>query len=146
MIRFFRPAVVVLLVAVFLAGCGTAPPPPDADPVVALEQALTESIPISGEAAAGPDSWEFTLVGTSFDTSTGAFTAQIEWPTLNAIHLADGTLIGDLLQFEEVDYVQQGDAILNCQYVARILWDQPRVEGTWGGCMGYEGTFWIVIP
>jgi hypothetical protein len=103
-------------------------------------------VPIAGEAASGPDAWAFTITGIFFESDTGAFQAEIEWPSLGAIHLMDGTLIGDTLQFEEIDYIVPGDAILNCQYVAQVVESDGRVEGTWGGCMGYEGTFWIEIP
>ena len=145
MARLISPAATVIVVVAFLTGCVSAPDAPD-HPLTALESALAGSIPISGEAASGPDSWAFTLTGTSFDPFTGVFQAEIEWPSLNALHLVTGTLVGDILAFEEVDYILPGDAILNCQYVAQVGPADMRVDGTWGGCMGYEGTFWFVIP
>ena len=150
----------VFILGVLLFGCTTAPPPatqepvpeptpievPSDDPASRLELALADSVPIGGEAASGPDTWPFTITGIFFEPETGAFQAEIEWPSLGAIHLMDGTLIGDMLEFEEIDYIQPGDAILNCQYVAQLVEINGRVEGTWGGCMDYEGTFWIEIP
>ena len=160
MIRLLGTLVTALLVGAVFFGCATTPqtvsqpapttepqptPLPD-DPATRLEIALTESLPIAGEAASGSDTWPFTITGIFFEPDTGAFQAEIEWPSLGAIHLMDGTLIGDTLQFEEIDYIQPGDAILNCQYVAQLVEINGRVEGTWGGCMDYEGTFWIEIP
>ena len=137
--------IVVLLAVLLLSSCATAPetaPGPRGN----LATAFAASAPVAGEAHDDADSWAFTLTVTSFEPSTGAFEGQIEWPSLAAIHKIRGILSDAAIEFEEVEFIQEGDAILNCKYVAELVEVDGKIEGTWGGCLDYEGMFWMEFP
>ena len=145
MIRMGSSLIVVLLAVLLLSTCATAPEPANG-PRGALERAFAASTPITGEAYDDYDSWPFEMTVTSYEPATGAFEGQIEWPSLAAVHKIQGILSDDAIEFEEVDFIQQGDAILNGRYVARLVEVNGKMQGTWGGCLDYEGLFWMAVP
>lgn len=142
-------AVVVVIIGA-LAACQSGPESMQSDSdnpaFLRLQTALTKGAVIIGAAEAEGESWEYLLQATSFDRDTGVFEAEISWPTLAAIHLVEGVLTESAVRFTETDYLQEGDAILNCVYVAKLVGDGSWLDGTWGECDGWAGTFFMIMP
>lgn len=141
---------IVAVVVISLAACESGPEssePEAANPArVRLEAALSDGTAIVGAAEADGESWEYLLQATSYDPATGIFTGDIAWPTLAAVHLVEGVVTEHTVTFTETDYLQEGSALLGCVYIADLVGDGSRLEGTWGQCEGWEGTFYMKVP
>jgi len=92
----------------------------------------------SGVATRSRDrqAWPFklTLIGPDTD---GSINGQIEWTTLNAIHLIEGSQTASGITFRETAYIKRGNAVLNCRYYLKP--DGSSFKGTWDSCS--EGAY-----
>jgi hypothetical protein len=97
----------------------------------------TPSTPInyySGVAVRSRDrqAWPFklTLIGPYTD---GSLSGQIEWTTLNAIHLIKGSKTATGITFAETAYIKRGNALLGCKYYLNSAGGNS-FAGTWDSC------------
>ena len=77
----------------------------------------------------------------SYDSYSGNFTGQIEWPSLNSVHKIEGQLVGSRFTFKETQAIKRGGAHLNCEYAG--IFTQGVVEGNWIDANFDKGTFRI---
>lgn len=99
-----------------------------------LQGLLTEQSRMwSGESWDSRDHWPMSVRILTFESSTGRFTGEVEWPTLTSIHRIEGSLIGARVVFTEVAYIRQGSAGLGCTYDLTLQGDR-RLVGSYGRC------------
>jgi hypothetical protein len=65
----------------------------------------------------------------TIDNTTGNFSGDITWPSLNAVHRIEGRLAGNTITFKEVSHIKKGGAHLNCEYA--LIIDGISVDGRW---------------
>ncbi|MDQ5985085.1 MAG: hypothetical protein CSYNP_00789 [Syntrophus sp. SKADARSKE-3] len=83
--------------------------------------------------------WTPNLKINNYDSLSGNFEGQIEWPSLNSIHKIEGQIIGARFTFKETQAIRSGGAHLNCEYAGIIVKD--TVEGNWIDNDSDQGTF-----
>jgi hypothetical protein len=65
----------------------------------------------------------------NIEETTGNFTGEITWPSLNSIHRIAGRIHEHTITFKEVSHIKRGGAHLNCEYAMVI--DGKSMEGRW---------------
>ncbi len=65
----------------------------------------------------------------SVEETTGNFTGEITWPSLNSVHRIEGRIHEHTVTFKEVSHIKKGGAHLNCEYALVI--DGKSMEGRW---------------
>jgi hypothetical protein len=136
----------MLIVLVLITGCATVETSAPPSAFARLEAACMEGTLLQGAAEGDGESWPFVVQITQYDPNTGTFEGRIEWTTLEAVHRIEGLLAGDTLIFQEVEYIQEGFALLDCSYVFDLTEVDGQITGTWGGCGGFSGTVFLELP
>lgn len=105
-----------------------------------LEQ-LLNPLPalFGGESSGRRNRWPMRVRIVAHDRSSHKVEGEIEWPTLNAVHRMEGTLVDGTLVIREVGYIRKGQAGLGCAYELQLEGDHVLV-GTWGACTGSADT------
>ncbi len=76
--------------------------------------------------------WPFILTFTSYDPAGGTVGGQIHWTSINSINQIEGNVSGNILDFAETAYIQEGPAILGCLYNVDLTIDENnRFYGNW---------------
>lgn len=65
----------------------------------------------------------------SIEETTGNFSGEITWPSLNSIHRIEGRIHEHTVTFKEVSHIKKGGAHLYCEYAMVI--DGKSMEGRW---------------
>jgi len=76
--------------------------------------------------------WPCILTFTSYDPAGGTVVGQINWTSINSINQIEGNVNGNILDFAETAYIQEGPAILGCLYSVDLTIDENnRFYGNW---------------
>ena len=92
-------------------------------------------VALAGESLVGRDRYPMQVRIASYDRSSNSVTGEVEWPTLNAVHRIEGSLVGRTLIFREVAHIKKGEAGLGCVYELQIE-DERSLAGMWKRCDG----------
>ena len=111
------------------ANASPAPPPPPPPPHGNWMDAFTGGKVLSGEARQGSKAWPCRIRMTNHSKSTGAFTGEVTWTSLNSIHRIQGKLSGSALSFTETEAIRAGGAHLHVSYTLTISTSGAR--GKW---------------
>lgn len=98
-----------------------------------------------GNASGGNNHWPFVVYDINLGKN-GNFDAKLKWPTLNTIHKIDGIFLNGVIFFQEVEYIQKGDALIGCEF--RVDVTRPvkgQAEGKWGHCTGNRASGSVVF-
>jgi hypothetical protein len=76
------------------------------------------------------EDYKLTLIGPYTD---GSLSGQIEWTTLNAIHLIKGSKTATGITFAETAYIKRGNALLGCKYYLNSAGGNS-FAGPWDSC------------
>lgn len=60
--------------------------------------------------------WPCVMEVKEYDEKTGAFKGEIEWTSLSALNVIEGTLTADKLVFKETKHIRAGNSVLGCIY------------------------------
>ena len=92
-------------------------------------------VALAGASLVGRDRYPMQVRIASYDRSSNNVTGEVEWPTLNAVHRIEGSLVGRTLIFREVAHIKKGKAGLGCVYELQIE-DERSLAGMWKRCDG----------
>jgi len=101
------------------------------DPLVNIFKAIPV---LTGDASQRQTVWPFQLTITHFDKTTGEWSGQIEWETLNAVHHVKGSLSGNQVVFYESEVIKKGNAGLGCIYTLFLDDAGTQFAGKWEDC------------
>lgn len=81
----------------------------------------------SGTASDGTSVWPFRVSSIMF-AGDNEFEADLEWPTLKAVHRIKGRYSASSIFFKEMAFIKQGNNVLGCEYTL----EKPSTEGLSG--------------
>ena len=85
-----------------------------------------------GTATDGRQIWPFKASNITF-SGDNEFEADIDWPTLDAIHRIKGRYSEASLFFKEVDFVKKGNNVIGCEYTLDTT-TSDGLSGTYRNC------------
>jgi serine/threonine protein kinase len=109
-----------------------------------LVAAIKSGQTLSGESREGLQVWPARLTFVNMDSSSGQFTGQIEWTSLNAATKLEGIVSGNSLSFTETEYIRRGNVQLGVSYNLNVV-DGNKLEGSWS-YQNRSGPAWFTLP
>ncbi|KUO76572.1 MAG: hypothetical protein APF81_16710 [Desulfosporosinus sp. BRH_c37] len=87
----------------------------------------------------------FKLHFTEYNASSGSFTGELSWTTLDAIHKVQGNISSSTLTFKETAYIKKGKAAIGPVYNL-TLQGGGRFAGSWtNDVTGHSGQVWVNV-
>lgn len=86
--------------------------------------------------------WPLTLTIKKLSQTSRAWTGELAWPTLDAVHKVHGTYHGSDLSFSDQGYIKKGSASLKCTYRLTLWNNLDYFRGQWR-CPGQSGKMTI---
>ena len=106
-----------------------APTPPPPPPHGNWVDDFTGGKVLTGEARQGSKVWPCRIKVSNYSKSTGAFTGEVTWTSLNSVHRIQGRLAGSTLTFTEVEAIRAGSAHLRVSYTLSV--GTSGAKGSW---------------
>ncbi len=95
-----------------------------------LLEAMKSQRPFIGETGENTQRWPATLTFVNVDMTSGHFTGQIDWTSLNAVTRVEGVAAGNALSFTETEFIRPGNVQLGVSYKLALI-QGNKLEGGW---------------
>lgn len=109
----------------------TAPRRSDAERAEHLKKIFAALPTLSGEARTQSQVDPFKLTIKSYDSNSGKWTGEMEWPTMDSLHRVEGKINGANVSFTETERIRKGKAMINVKYQMQLDNAEKKINGTW---------------